>query len=64
MRRFSKKMLARKRLSRSGIFNPDRVKQMLRYETEQANGRYGLRLWMLLTFEVWREIVVEQKRGF
>jgi len=61
MRRYAKSILSRRRLKRVGIFNPDRVQQMLKYETEQANGRYGLRLWMLLTFEVWRRIVVDRE---
>ena len=61
MRRYAKSVLSRRRLKRAGIFNPDRVQQMLKYETQQANGRYGLRLWMLLTFEVWRRIVVDRE---
>ena len=61
MRRYAKSTLSWRRLQRVGIFNPERVQQMLKYETEQANGRYGLRLWMLLTFEVWRRIVVERE---
>ena len=42
-----------------GIFNPQRVKQLLDYNTEEGPGRYGLRLWMLLTLEIWRRIVIE-----
>ena len=61
MRRFAKKSLGRRQLKRTGIFNPERVRQMLKYETEQASGRYGLRIWMLLTFEIWRQTVVEHK---
>ena len=26
---------------------------------EEGRGRYGLRLWMLITLELWRRIVVE-----
>lgn len=55
MKRYAKKMLSKKRLERSGIFDPKRVKQLLNYETKEGPGRYGIKLWMLLTFELWRE---------
>ncbi|MFC1744963.1 asparagine synthetase B family protein [Candidatus Riflebacteria bacterium] len=59
MQSYAKKILAPKSLSEAGIFNPDRVQQLLEYNTEEGPGRYGLRLWMLLTFEIWRRIVIE-----
>jgi asparagine synthase (glutamine-hydrolysing) len=34
------------------------VTRRLAYDTEEANGRYGIRLWLLLTFETWRAVVV------
>jgi asparagine synthase (glutamine-hydrolysing) len=40
---------------RAGIFNADRVRDVLDYRT----GRDGLRLWMLVTFELWRRLVIE-----
>jgi len=61
LRRYARSLLSRKALRQSGIFNPDRVQQWLKYDIEQPNGRYGLRLWMLLTFELWRRIVVENE---
>lgn len=59
LRRYAKKVLSKRELSRAGIFDPKRVAQLLAYDTEEGPGRYGLRLWMLLTFEIWRRIVVE-----
>jgi asparagine synthase (glutamine-hydrolysing) len=59
MRRYARHLLDPKRLKRHGIWDPERVKQLLAYDTEEANGRYGIRLWMLLTFETWRAIVID-----
>lgn len=43
----------------NSIDDPERVKQLLSYDIEEGRGRYGLRLWMLITFELWRRIVVD-----
>jgi len=59
LRRYAKSILSRKNVSRAGIFDPDQVAALLNYDWETAGGRYGIRLWMLLTFEIWRRIVIE-----
>lgn len=59
MRRYARKILSKKAVTRAGIFDPERVKQLLAYDIEEAGGRYGIKLWMLITFEVWRRIVIE-----
>jgi len=59
LRRYARHILSPKEIKRAGIFDPARVKQLLRYETEEGPGRYGIRLWMLLTFELWRRLVIE-----
>jgi asparagine synthase (glutamine-hydrolysing) len=61
MKRYARRILGRKALRSAGIFNPDRVQQLLRYDIEEGRGRYGLRLWMLITFEIWRRIVIERE---
>lgn len=61
MRRFARRQLSRHRLRHSGYLDPDRVHQILSYQTEEGPGRFGLRLWMLLTLEVWRQLVVERQ---
>ena len=42
-----------------GMFDPRRVRQLLDYNTEEGGSRFGLKLWMLITLELWRRIVVE-----
>jgi len=59
MRRYARRILSRSAVVRGGLFNPDRVSQLLAYNIEEGRGRYGLRLWMLITLELWRRIVVE-----
>jgi asparagine synthase (glutamine-hydrolysing) len=57
MKRYIRKVLSKKNLDRTGIFDPKRVKQLLNYETNEGPGRCGIKLWMILTFELWREKV-------
>ncbi len=59
--RYVRKILSPKEVRRVGIFDPVRVKQLLDYDTEEGPGRYGLRLWMLMTFEIWRRWVIERE---
>ncbi len=59
MRRYARSILHPREVRRVGIFNPERVRQLLDYNIENSPGRYGLRLWMLVTFEIWRRIVLE-----
>ncbi len=60
MRRYGEKLLARNHLQRIGLFNPDYVKRLLNYQMEGVPGlRHGLKLWMLITFLLWHEQMVE-----
>lgn len=60
MRRYAKKLLSKKHLKRIGLLNPDYVKRLLNYEIEGVPGlRHGLKLWMLITFLLWYEQMVE-----
>jgi asparagine synthase (glutamine-hydrolysing) len=59
LRRYARHVLSPRHVKRAGIFDPRVVKNLLDYNLETRNGRYGLRLWMLLTLEIWRRIVVE-----
>lgn len=60
LRRYGEKLLARQNLQRCGLFNPDYVKRLLNYEMEGVPGlRHGLKLWMLVTFLLWHEQMVE-----
>ncbi|MCB9660035.1 MAG: asparagine synthase [Sandaracinaceae bacterium] len=64
LRGLAKKLLAPKRVRRAGIFDAERVQEILRYDTEQSGARYGLWLWMLLTFEMWRGLVLEGEQDW
>jgi len=60
MRRYGKRMLSRKNLNRLGLFNPEYVQRLLNYDMEGVHGaRHGLKLWMLLTFLLWYEQMIE-----
>jgi asparagine synthase (glutamine-hydrolysing) len=48
-------ILSSRTLKREGIFDHRRVEQLMRYRTEEGPGRYGLRLWMLMTFQLWKD---------
>lgn len=61
MKSYARKILSPKNLKKTEIFNPSRVKQLLDYNIEEGPGRYGLKLWMLITFEIWRRIVIEKE---
>ena len=60
LRRYGEKLLARRHLQRYGFFNPGYVRRLLNYQMEGVPGlRHGLKLWMLITFLLWYEQMVE-----
>lgn len=59
MRRFARQLLAPKAIRGAGIFDEKRVRQLLQYDGEDGASRFGIRLWMLITFEIWRRLVIE-----
>jgi asparagine synthase (glutamine-hydrolysing) len=59
LKRYARKILNPRHVRRAGMFDPERVKQLLNYDTQEGPGRYGIRLWMLITLEMWRRIVLE-----
>jgi asparagine synthase (glutamine-hydrolysing) len=59
MKRYARHILHPRRVRQAGVFQPERVRQLLKYDIEGGAGRYGLRLWMLITFEIWRRLTVE-----
>jgi len=62
LRRYARSILSRRAVRRAGWFDPERVQQLLAYRREDLPGRHGLRLWMLITLELWRRIVLEGER--
>ncbi len=59
MRRYARRILKPRAVRRAGLFNPQRVAELLSYNIEEGRGRYGLRLWMLITLELWRRMIIE-----
>jgi asparagine synthase (glutamine-hydrolysing) len=60
MRRFARRVLSRRNLNRLGYFDPAYVQRLLAYDREAVAGaRHGLKLWMLVTFVLWHEMMVE-----
>ena len=59
LRREAKDLLSPKAVRRAGVFDARRVQDILKYRT----GRDGLRLWMLVTFELWRRMIFEPEAG-
>jgi len=56
MYKYAKRVLSKKNVNRTGFFNADYVRKLLRYEMDDVNGfRYGTKLWMLITFMIWYE---------
>ena len=62
LKKYARKVLRPANIKKGGIFDHRRVKKLLNYSIEEGNGRYGMRLWMLLTFEIWRRMVIDGKR--
>lgn len=60
LRGYIKKVLSPKTLKQQEIFNPDYVKKLLSYDIEGVPGmQHGLKLWMLMTFSLWYQQMVE-----
>lgn len=63
MRRYAKRMLSKKNLHNLGFFNTEYARRILAYDKEDIEGsRHGLKLWMLLTFMLWHEQMIEPQR--
>ena len=61
LQKYARSILSPRQIKKAGIFNPERVEQLLNYNISEGPGRYGIRLWMLLTFEIWRRLVIESE---
>lgn len=63
MRRYVKKILSRKNLNHVGFFNPSYIRKLIHYDKNEIRGsRHGLKLWMLITFMLWYEQMIDGKR--
>jgi asparagine synthase (glutamine-hydrolysing) len=59
MRPYAAKILSDKAVRRAGWFRPQAVRELWRYRSDSGPGRFGLRLWMLMTIELWRRVVLQ-----
>jgi asparagine synthase (glutamine-hydrolysing) len=60
LRQYAEHLLSTRNLQRNGLLHPAYVQRLLAYETSGVPGqRHGLKLWMLLTFLLWYEQMVE-----
>ncbi|HEC84858.1 MAG: hypothetical protein DRR08_05075 [Candidatus Parabeggiatoa sp. nov. 2] len=61
MKSYMQHIFSRNAINRAGIFNYERIQKLMEYDIGEAQPRYGLKLWMLLTFEMWRRRVIENE---
>ncbi|XOF32632.1 MAG: asparagine synthetase B family protein [Candidatus Electrothrix sp. YB6] len=61
LRSYVRRFLGRREIKQAGIFNPDRVRELLNLPPEQTLPRHEQILWMLVTFEIWRRTVLREK---
>jgi len=57
LKRMARELLSPRSVRQAGVFDPSRVRDVLKYRT----GRDGLRSWMLVTFELWRRLVIDRE---
>ena len=61
LKRYKKQLLRPKAIRQGGIFNPDTIQLLLKYSPQQGLKRHGLLTWMVMTFELWRQIFIEKQ---
>ncbi len=60
MKKFAKKHLLSSHFLDLGYFDPDGIKNLLKYDNEDGLRRHGLLIWILLTFAVWHKNVFDK----
>lgn len=61
MKRYASQMLSKRNLERLGFFNIPYVLDLLHYDNADSHSsHYGLKLWMLITFLLWHEQMIEK----
>ncbi|MFK7797107.1 MAG: asparagine synthetase B [Aureispira sp.] len=61
LKSYKKKLLHPKNIQQAGIFNPETIKLLLNYSNKKGLERHGLLTWMIMTFEIWRQIFIEKQ---
>lgn len=63
LRQYAEHLLSKPALQQTGLFQPDYVRRLLDFERAGVPGqRHGLKLWMLITFALWYEQMIENVR--
>ena len=62
LKSFAKKILNKKRIREAGIFDENRIQEIINMSTEESGSRYGIWLWMIITFEIWRIQTIENEQ--
>ena len=60
-KKYARKVLNKRSLNRAGIFNPEKIKDLLSLTPAQVRPQHDQVLWLLLTFELWRRKVLNDK---
>ncbi|WPD24254.1 MAG: asparagine synthase-related protein [Candidatus Electrothrix scaldis] len=60
-KKYARKILSRRSLKQAGIFHPERINDLLSLPTEQIQPQHDQILWLLLTFELWRRKILNEK---
>ncbi|MCI5161409.1 MAG: hypothetical protein D3917_05165 [Candidatus Electrothrix sp. AX5] len=60
-KKYARKILNRRVIKKVGIFNPNRIEELLALRPEHTLPRHERALWLLITFELWRRKVLNEK---
>ncbi|WP_339133945.1 MAG: asparagine synthase-related protein [Candidatus Electrothrix sp. GW3-4] len=60
-KKYARKILRKRVVRKAGIFNPERVEELLALTPEQSLPQHERTLWLLITFELWRQKVLNEK---
>ncbi|MCI5212439.1 MAG: asparagine synthase, partial [Candidatus Electrothrix sp. ATG2] len=60
-KKYARKLLRKRSIKNAGIFNPDRVNELLSLTPEQTLPQHERALWLLISFELWRRKVLNEK---
>jgi len=61
LKSYMRHIFSRNAINRAGIFNYERIQKLINYNIGEVHPRYGIKLWMLLTFEMWRRRIIENE---
>lgn len=62
LKKYAKKILSKKSINQKGYFNYEFIKNLINYNLdEHQKSHMGLKLWMIITFEIWHKIFIENE---